>query len=112
MEKYTSTLRYGLSPSKIGLYPPPYGEPMRYPMPHDIAPMAEYTTSKHDITCPRYTGSKYGGYRERSRGSMALEKSITSLHSSGHDSGIDAAMMHSCQCGHSSGRSSGEDSCK
>lgn len=116
MTRYSSPLRYGLSSSKVGLYPPSYGDPLRYQIQpdttsHDV-PM-DYTPSRHDVTCPRFGGSRYGGYRERSRSSIGIEKSITSLHSSGHDSGIaDAAVMHSCQCGHSSSRSSGEDSSK
>ncbi|XP_066256989.1 cadherin-89D isoform X1 [Euwallacea similis] len=114
LRRYTSSLRYGLSPSKVGLYPSIYGDPLRYPMPSDVASTdmrMDYTSSRHDVSCPRYSGSKYGGYRERSRGSIGIEKSITSLHSSGQDSGIaDAAVMHSCQCGRSSSRSSGGES--
>ncbi|KAH1022570.1 hypothetical protein HUJ04_011952 [Dendroctonus ponderosae] len=114
LERYTSHLRYGLSSSKVGLYPPSYGDPMRYPVgsdPTSVDMPMEFTPSRHDVSCPRYTGSRLGGYREKSRNSMGLEKSITSLHSSGHDSGIaDGTMVHSCQCGHSSSRSSGEES--
>ncbi|KAL1491992.1 hypothetical protein ABEB36_012502 [Hypothenemus hampei] len=117
LERYTPTspLGYTLASSKIGLYPPPYTDPLRYQT--EVTPTEmpmEYTSSRHDVSCPRYISSRFGGfgYRERSRSSVAMEKSITSLHSSGHDSGItaDGPVMHSCQCGHSSSRSSGEES--
>ncbi|XP_076254284.1 cadherin 89D [Rhynchophorus ferrugineus] len=110
LENYSSTLGYALASSKTGLYPPGYGTPVPY---GDVAsvdlPMGYATTPRHDVTCPRYgtrgTGTGYRGHSRSSTG--GLEKSITSLHSSGHDSGIaDAAVLHSCHCGRSSSRSS------
>ncbi|CAG9765181.1 unnamed protein product [Ceutorhynchus assimilis] len=115
LKRYSSPLSFGINSSKAGLYPPPYGDPLRYQMSpdgnsHDV--QMDYTPSRHDISCPRYGAARLSGYRDRSRSSMGLEKSITSLHSSGHDSGIADAnnVIHSCQCGNSSSRSSGEDS--
>ncbi|XP_050312281.1 cadherin-89D isoform X2 [Anthonomus grandis grandis] len=114
LKRYTSSLRYGLGSSKAGLYPPPYGDPLGYQLsPEGVTqevPM-EYTRSGHDITCPRYYANRYREYHEKPRNSIGIEKSITSLHSSGQDSGIaDATVVHSCQCGHSSSRSSGDES--
>ena len=62
----------------------------------------------HDRNCPRGASRRHT-FRERSRSSGCIEKSITSLHSSGQDSGIVDAAVH-CQCGISSSHSSEESS--
>ncbi|XP_030768238.1 cadherin-89D isoform X4 [Sitophilus oryzae] len=110
LESYSSTLGYALASSKTGLYPPGYGTPVPYPDVGSVDMNMGYHTGQrshhHDISCPRY-GTRPSGYRGHSRSSVGLEKSITSLHSSGHDSGIaDATIVHPCHCGHSSSRSS------
>lgn len=64
---------------------------------------------QHDINCPKYHLRRYHT-RERSRSNGALETSITSLHSSGHDSGIVDGTIQ-CQCGQTTSQSS-EDSSK
>lgn len=61
---------------------------------------------QHEKTC-----SRYDGRRQSRRRLTGLETSITSLHSSGKDSGIvDGVDVMRCQCGHSSTHSSEESS--
>lgn len=100
---------------KSGLFPSTFGEALHYSG-------AEMTTSpssyplRHDSTCPRMASGRRQQQqplretRERSRSSGCLEKSITSIHSSGQDSGIVDGALH-CHCGQSSSQSS-EDSSK
>ncbi|XP_022919668.1 cadherin-89D isoform X2 [Onthophagus taurus] len=74
-----------------------------------------YRHHHHDVTCPRYLINNKRVLRgENHRNSLAgLETSITSLHSSGHDSGIVDNVAVLCQCGggqSSNGQTSEEDS--
>lgn len=77
-----------------------------------------YRHHRHDVSCPRFSGTRRTNIREGSRSIGGMETSITSLHSSGRDSGIVESTgggggvgVH-CLCGHSSSQSSGEDSSK
>ncbi|XP_060524594.1 cadherin-89D isoform X2 [Cylas formicarius] len=109
IKNYPSPLGYALA-SKAGLYPPGFGtDPMHFPDmgAHDLThtSLGYPTISRHDVSCPRY-GARLNGFRDRQRNSVGMEKSVTSLHSSGQDSGIVDATVTNCQCGQSSSRSS------
>lgn len=96
---------------KPTLFPSSFAEGIHYGDTVTTGPShMSYRHHQHDVNCPRFSG-KRTKIREGSRSIGGMETSITSLHSSGHDSGIVEPGMH-CQCGHSSSQSSGEDSCK
>lgn len=84
---------------KSGLFPAAsYGDGIHYDMGQELTHTAS-GYSHHDTTCNRYNGYRHGT-RERSRSAGGVEKSVTSVHSSGHDSGIVDGALH-CHCGHS-----------
>jgi hypothetical protein len=88
---------------KPTLFPAAFGDTLHYTDGgHDLV------HHHHDRNCPR-AASRRQTFRERSRSSGCIEKSITSLHSSGQDSGIVDNTLH-CQCGQSSTQSSEESS--
>lgn len=99
---HSQPLGYALARGTLGkpaLFPASYGDGLHYDVGHELAHSAS-GYPHHDLTCGRYPGYRHGT-RERSRSAGGVEKSITSVHSSGHDSGIaDGAMQ--CHCGHSS----------
>lgn len=93
---------YALARGTLGkpaLFPSSYGDGLHYDIGHEMA----HSTSgypHHNMTCSRYNGYRHGS-RERSRSTGGVEKSVTSVHSSGHDSGIADGVQH-CHCGQSS----------
>ncbi|CAH0559443.1 unnamed protein product [Brassicogethes aeneus] len=94
--------------SKSTLYPSTYGDYPRAAAALDLSPPSGYPL-RHASSCPRVAGMR-PGFRERSRSTGCMEKSIASVHSSGHDSGIaDGGVVH-CQCGQSSSQSSSASS--
>lgn len=108
---HTQPLSYTLASSVLGkppLFPSSFGEGLRYGDAVDMEPSHIGYHQQHDVNCPRYPLRRMHT-RERSRSTAGIETSITSLHSSGHDSGIvDNALQ--CQCGHSASQSSEESS--
>lgn len=96
---------------KPALFPSSFAEGVHYGDTIASGPSHHgYRHHQHDVNCPRFAGRRTN-IREGSRSIGGMETSITSLHSSGHDSGIVDAGVH-CQCGQSSTQSSGEDSSK
>lgn len=94
-KSFTQPLAYTIATStlsKPSFFPGNFGDVMHYSEGGNLHP--------HDRNCPR-TSSRRQPFRERSRSSGCMEKSITSLHSSGQDSGIADNATH-CQCGQSS----------
>lgn len=101
---------YTLARSVVGKSPhfhTAYGEGFPYAEPGcDLGPPP--SGYPHQIDSRRVSGRK-DIIRERSRSGGGLETSITSLHSSGHDSGIVDGGLH-CPCGQSTSHSSEESS--
>lgn len=96
---------------KPTLFPSSFAEGIHYGDTITTGPSHRgYRHHQHDVNCPRFTGRRTN-IREGSRSIGGMETSITSLHSSGQDSGIVDTGIH-CQCGQSSTQSSGEDSTK
>ncbi|KAK9754964.1 Cadherin domain [Popillia japonica] len=94
---------------KPTLFPSSFAEGIHYGDTITTGPSHRgYRHHQHDVNCPRFTGRRTN-IREGSRSIGGMETSITSLHSSGQDSGIVDTGIH-CQCGQSSTQSSGEDS--
>ena len=110
---HSQQLGYSLSSSlgKPPLFPASFNDIMDYEVAVNSAPTNLGYRQQHDINCPRHPARKNTQLRERSRSIGGMETSITSLHSSGQDSGI-ADNGGNCQCGQSSGHSSGEESSK
>ncbi|XP_044262289.1 cadherin-89D isoform X1 [Tribolium madens] len=86
---------------KPSLFPASFGDLHYTDSGHDIV------HHHHDRSCQRMSSTRRT-FRERSRSSGCIEKSITSLHSSGQDSGIVDAGH--CQCRQSCSQSSEESS--
>ncbi|KAJ8919173.1 hypothetical protein NQ315_012159 [Exocentrus adspersus] len=95
---------------KAGLFPSTFGDDLHYTGAgvHDMTQSPTGYLHRHDSSCPAMTMQR-PQFRERSRSSGCVEKSVTSLHSSGQDSGIVDGAVH-CHCEHSSSHSS-EESC-
>ncbi|KRT84259.1 Cadherin, partial [Oryctes borbonicus] len=94
---------------KPALFPSSFAEGIHYGETIASGPShVGYRHHQHDVNCPRFAGRRTN-IRDGSRSIGGMETSITSLHSSGHDSGIVDTGVH-CQCGQSSTQSSGEDS--
>lgn len=110
---HTQPLSYTLASSvltnKPPLFPSSFGDGLRYADPVDMEPSRIGFHQQHDVNCPRYPLRRFQT-RERSRSTGGLETSITSLHSSGHDSGIVDSTIQ-CQCSQTTSPSS-EDSSK
>ncbi|XP_018326516.1 cadherin-89D [Agrilus planipennis] len=96
--------------SKSSLFPTSFEEGLQYTgredRPDHFLPVP--FPGKVGTACTRYTGRNKPHYRDRSKSTGGLETSVTSLHSSCHDSGIVDAGVH-CACSHSTSRCS-EDS--
>lgn len=96
---------------KPGLFPSTFGDDLHYTGAgvHDMTQSPTGYLHRHGSSCPAMTIGR-PQFRERSRSSGCMEKSVTSLHSSGQDSGIVDSALH-CHCEQSSSQSS-EESCK
>lgn len=108
---HSQPLGYAIATNTLGkaaLFPS-YTDGMSYNDSHELSHSPQGYPLHHEPGCTRFGAYRYAT-RERSRSTAGIEKSITSLHSSGHDSGIADGAVH-CQCGHTSSQSS-EDSSK
>ncbi|KAJ8965388.1 hypothetical protein NQ317_004640 [Molorchus minor] len=92
---------------KPGLFPATFPDDLHYTGAdvHDMTHSPTGYHHRHESSCHSTTMRRPHHFRERSRSSGCIEKSVTSLHSSGHDSGIAENTLH-CQCGQSSSQES------